>query len=86
VPNREIKFYHFECQTVAHELGHNLGMDHDFNDDPKQMKVNSKKKPCSGVGGVMDYYAKVTKWSTCSVEDFTKLVDSTKPSFCLKSQ
>jgi hypothetical protein len=70
---------------VAHELGHNLGMMHDFKDDPKIKRVDSKNRPCSGIGGVMDYYGNVNKWSTCSVEDFTKLVDSSSP-FCLKSQ
>jgi len=67
---------------VAHEIGHNLGMDHDFNDDPKNPRLDSKKNPCSGVGGIMDYYGQASRWSTCSVEDFTSYVNS-MPKFCL---
>lgn len=67
---------------MAHELGHNMGMDHDFIDDPENKRTDSKGNPCSGVGGVMDYYGQVDKWSTCSVEDITKYIASQSP-FCL---
>jgi hypothetical protein len=70
--------------TVAHEMGHNSGMSHDFNNgDTKQKRVDSKGRACSGLNGVMDYNQKsVDKWSTCSVEDFVKYFNSAQP-YCL---
>jgi len=61
-----------------------MGMDHDFVDDPKNMRTDSKGNPCSGVGGIMDYNGQPDKWSTCSVEDVTKYINSVTP-FCLAS-
>ena len=58
-------------------------MSHDFlNSDPQQKRTSKLGVACTGVGGIMDYFNVKTKWSVCSVEDFTGLVDSTVP-FCL---
>jgi len=71
------------AEVVAHEIGHNMNMSHDFAGQPGATRYDSNGNTCSGVGGVMDYYAVVNKWSTCSVEDFTALVN--RPGFCLTS-
>ena len=51
-------------QTIAHEMGHNLGMRHDFG------RKDSRGKNCYGY---MDYKDSTNYWSRCSVEDFTKV-------------
>ena len=58
-------------------------MDHDFNDDPKKPRFDSKKNSCSGIGGIMDYVNEKSRWSTCSVEDFNAYVSS-MAKFCLE--
>ena len=60
----EIKYEPQKClfQTVAHELAHNLGVDHDFIDPYTQPSTQRtctiKSAPdnvCTNVGGIMDY-------------------------------
>ncbi len=61
-------------QIIAHELGHNLGMPHDFIDpetSPKTIFRDSKGVSCTDDNGIMDYDPLVKKWTTCSVEMFT---------------
>lgn len=60
---------------MAHELGHNLAMNHDFIDpytSPKTIYRDANGVSCTDDHGVMDYYVKVEKWSTCSVERFSQ--------------
>jgi hypothetical protein len=47
---------HYDSQIMAHEMGHNLGMDHDFNGSPGVTRYDSKGVSCTNIGGVMDYY------------------------------
>ena len=71
-------------KTIAHELGHNLGMFHDFESDGKE-RFSSNSILCTGIGGYMDYGPNFNRWSECSVEDFTKYYNS-YPDWCLASR
>ena len=63
-------------------MGHNLGMNHDFDDyseDETPRVMNGVK--CHGY---MDYIEHTDGWSPCSVSDFTAYINMQEGEFCLK--
>lgn len=85
-----VRYETLKClQILAHELGHNLGMNHDFIDpytSPKTIFRDASGNTCTDVNGVMDYYVTVQKWTTCSVERFTQhynAIVSSQGTFCM---
>jgi len=67
--------------VVAHEMGHNFGMSHDFD-----AKHGGMGGPCDGQG-IMSYNNdKPMQWSSCSVSDFTGYYNSQNwGNTCLKN-
>ena len=57
-------------KVAAHEMGHNFGMSHDFDD-----KHGGDNGVCNGQG-IMSYGDAPSKWSSCSVSDFTGYFNS----------
>ena len=42
---------------MAHEIGHNLNMNHDFDGTPGVTRTCSTDNSiCTNIGGIMDYY------------------------------
>jgi len=78
-------------QVLVHEIGHNLGMMHDFGPqgvwtDTSVVRKADNGQTCTGVGGYMDYRPNPNKWSQCSREDFTKYynyIKNVQGSWCL---
>ena len=74
--------------VFAHELGHALGIEHDFNDNTGGDRFDKNGVSCTYINGIMDYGARssINKFTTCSREDFRDYYNNvldTYNSFCL---
>jgi len=64
-------------ETIAHEMGHNLNMEHDFDPFPGDERIcTTNGSSCTNIGGVMDYFGTPNKWTCCSNADFKELYDA----------
>ena len=71
------------AETAIHEIGHNLGMDHDFNNDESTRYYNGKA--CNSKG-VMSYGEKEKEWSQCSKNDFKAYYNIERNNWCLTGE
>lgn len=76
----------YTAETIAHEMGHNLGLAHDCLNGNCAHWSSSYKGPRVQDGvkcfGYMDYKDDTNKWSPCSVADFTSYINR-QQNFCL---
>ena len=68
---------------VSHEIGHNLGMQHDHHESHGGTGDHETSTNACNHQGVMSYGDSPKKWSICSVKDFTAHYYSLKDNWCL---
>jgi len=83
----------YTAETITHEIGHNLNMEHDFYCKPStpdptcdRFCATDSSQTCTNIGSNMDYYEDpIDKWSCCSNADFAELYNGLGSNFCLSS-
>ena len=69
---------------MAHEIGHNLGMNHDFDDAGNGRVSERTGAACKDIGGYMDYSLTPSRWSDCSVDDLTTYYNNNINNWCME--
>jgi hypothetical protein len=68
---------------LAHEIGHNLGMSHDFSVKHGGNDNTNSGGPCEKGNHIMSYGASKDKWSTCSKADYDARYLLKKNQWCM---
>ena len=64
---------------MAHEIGHNLGMLHDFD-----ALHGGQNNPCNSKNNIMSYGSSMQTWSLCSKKDFQSYYTRIKSKWCME--
>ena len=78
----------YTAETIAHEMGHNIGLAHDCKNGNCAYWSSSYVGPRVIDGkecfGYMDYKDDTNYWSACSVADLTAYINKQQNGFCLE--
>ena len=66
---------------MAHEIGHNLGMLHDFD-----ALHGGQNNPCNSKNNIMSYGSSMQTWSLCSKKDFQSYYTRIKSKWCMEGK
>ena len=75
---------------MAHEIGHNLGMEHDFakrhGGSGMPFSNGFPNGECENFETIESYGSSMSRWSACSNKDFIAHYIRYKPTWCLASK